>query len=70
VVTGSKTNQSNVDNLNNVRHTSLLKMAALRSFGMLAAQCQHGVNYQKTGIFSNSDFDHDFQEASIEIEIL
>jgi len=46
----------------------MLKMEALRSSGMLAAHCQHGVSFQKTGIFNN-DFDHNFQEASIEIDI-
>ena len=47
----------------------ILKMATLPSPGMLAAHCQHGVSFQKTGIFNNNDFDRNFQEASIEIDI-
>jgi hypothetical protein len=44
-------------------------MAALRSSGMLAANFQHGVSFQKTGIFNDNYFDYNFQEASIEIDI-
>ena len=75
MVTGSKPNQSNVDNLNNVRHTNvfldcvILRMVALHFSGMLAANFQHDVSFQKTWIFKNNDFDHNFQEASIEIGI-
>jgi hypothetical protein len=44
-------------------------MAALRSPGMLAARCLQSVSFRKTGIFNNDDFDHNFQEAAIEIDI-
>jgi len=47
----------------------MLKMEALSSSGMLAGNCQHVASFQKTGIFNNNNFDHNFQEASIEIDI-